>query len=90
MGYSSWGCKESGTTEQLTLMDLKCWKEGWFLEWNLLVGCDVTHDPPFTICLQCVRPGFNPWVGKIPWRREWQPTPVLLPRKFHGRGSLVG
>ena len=29
--------------------------------------------------LQCVRPGFNPWVGKIPWRRAWQPTPVFLP-----------
>ena len=28
------------------------------------------------------------WVGKIPWRRKWQPTPVLLPGKFHGlRGS---
>ena len=27
---------------------------------------------------------------KIPWRRKWQPTPVLLPRKFHGRRSLVG
>ena len=31
------------------------------------------------ICLQCVRPGFDPWVGKIPWRRAWQPTPVFLP-----------
>ena len=30
------------------------------------------------------------WVGKIPWRRKWQPTPVLLPRKFHGWRSLVG
>ena len=29
--------------------------------------------------LQCGRLGFNPWVGKIPWRRTWQPTPVLLP-----------
>ena len=38
---------------------------------------------------QCGRPGFNPWVGKIPWRRKWQPTPVLLPRKSHGRRSLV-
>jgi len=27
--------------------------------------------------------GFNPWVGKIPWRREWQPTPVFLPGKSH-------
>ena len=40
--------------------------------------------------LQCGRPGFNPWVGKIPWRRNWQPTPVLLPRKFQGWRSLVG
>ena len=30
------------------------------------------------ICLQCRRPGFNPWVGKIPWKREWQPAPVFL------------
>ena len=34
--------------------------------------------------------GFDPWVGKIPWRRKWQPIPVLLPGKFHGRRSLVG
>ena len=31
-----------------------------------------------------------PWVGKIPWRREWQPTPVLLPEEFHGQKTLVG
>ena len=35
-------------------------------------------------------PGFNPWVGKIPWRRKWQPTLVLLPGKFYGLRSLVG
>ena len=34
--------------------------------------------------------GFDPWVGKIPWRRKWQPTPVFLPGKFHGQRSLVG
>ena len=28
--------------------------------------------------------GFDPWVGKIPWRREWQPTPVFWPGEFHG------
>ena len=32
------------------------------------------------------KPGFNPWVRKIPWRREWQPTPIFLPGEFHGRG----
>ena len=35
-------------------------------------------------------PGFNSWVGKIPWKREWQPTPVLLPRKSQGQRSLKG
>ena len=34
--------------------------------------------------------GFNPWVGKIPWRRKWQPTPVPLPGKSHGQKILVG
>ena len=33
---------------------------------------------------------FYPWVGKIPWRRKWQPTPVSLPGKSHGQRSLVG
>ena len=33
---------------------------------------------------------FNPRIRKIPWRRKWQPTPVLLPGKFHGQRSLVG
>ena len=42
------------------------------------------------ICLQWGRPGFNPRVGKIPWRRKWQATPVLLPGKFHGSRSMVG
>ena len=36
------------------------------------------------------RPGFDLWVGKIPWRSKWQPTPVLLPGKSHGQWHLVG
>ena len=36
-------------------------------------------------------PGFHPWVDEIPWKREWLPTPVFLPREFHGQSrSLVG
>ena len=34
--------------------------------------------------LQCRRLRFNPWVGKIPWRREQPPTPVFWPGEFHG------
>ena len=30
------------------------------------------------------------WVGKIPWRREWQPTPIFLSEESHGQRSLVG
>ena len=41
-------------------------------------------------CLQCGRPGFDPLVRKIFWRRKWQPTPVPLPGKSHGRRSVVG
>ena len=36
------------------------------------------------------RHGFYPWVGKNPWRRAWQPTPVFLPGESHGQRSLVG
>ena len=33
---------------------------------------------------------FNPWVGKTPWRRKWQPTPVSLPGKSYGQSNLAG
>ena len=39
-------------------------------------GSEVKHLP------KCGRPGFDPWVGEILWRRKWQPTPVLLPGKI--------
>ena len=42
------------------------------------------------MCVQCRRPRFDPWVGKIPWRREWQPTPVFLSGASCGQRSLTG
>ena len=33
---------------------------------------------------------FDPWIGRIPWRRTWQPAPVFLPGESHGQRSLVG
>ena len=45
------------------------------------------------IRLQCRglrRHRFNPWVGKMPWRRRWQPTPAFLPGESHGQRSLAG
>ena len=41
----------------------------WWLRW-------------LRICLQCRRIQISPWIGKIPWRREWQPIPVFLPGEF--------
>ena len=55
------------------------------LYWGFPGGSDSK-----SVCLQYRRPGFDPWVGKIPWRRKWQPTPVFLPGEAHGQRSLVG
>ena len=45
---------------------------------------------PACQCRRHKRCGFDPWVGKIPWRRKWQPTPVFLPGESHGQRSLAG
>ena len=41
-------------------------------------------------CRRHKRCGFNPWVGKIPWSRKWQPTTVFLPGESYGQRSLAG
>ena len=62
---------------------------------DMLLGCrailgfpggSVVKNPPI-MCSSCE---FNPWVGKILWRRKWQPAPVFLPGEFHGLKSLAG
>ena len=58
-------------------------RQNWDLLIVLLGASQVTK-------WQFRRPGFNPWVRKILWRRKWQPTPVFLPGKSHGQRSLVG
>ena len=51
------------------------WLPGWLSVKNLPANAGDTGDP---------------WVRKIPWGREWQPTPIFLPGKSHGQRSLVG
>ena len=48
----------------------------------------VGKEPP--ACRRHKRCRFDPWVGKIPWRRKWQPTPVFLPGESRGQRSLAG
>jgi len=46
-------------------------------------GCSLYSPPPSACqCRRCKRHGFHPWVGKIPWRKKWQPTLVFLPGKL--------
>ena len=52
--------------------------------WALLVAQTVKSLPAMQ------ETGFTPWVGKIPWRREWQPTPVFLPGESHGQRNVLG
>ena len=83
---SPWGRKELDTTEQLS-HSLSCFTWGFTENYSPGRASLVVH---IVVCLQCGRPRFNPWVGKIPWKRKWQPTSVFLPGKSHGRRSLVG
>jgi len=51
----------------------------------------MVKDPPaMRVRSHWVRLGFDPWVGKIPWRREQLPNPVFWPGEFHGQRSLAG
>ena len=56
--------------------------------WGFLGG--ASGKEPICQCRRRKRLGFHPWVGKIPWRRAWQPIPVFLPGESQGQRSLVG
>ena len=65
-----------------------------FVSITLLAPCNSVSESPWWFsskesACQCRRRKINPWVGKIPWKRKWQPTPVFLPGKSHGWKSLV-
>ena len=54
--------------------------------WRVSPGGASGNEP----ACHCKRQRFDPWVGKIPWRREWLLNPVFLPGEPHGQRSLVG
>ena len=72
----------------------------WFLGWQVLLGKGQVTQPSalgvpwwlswWRTCLQCGRPGLDPWVGMIPWRRERLLTPAFWPGESHGRYSPWG
>ena len=65
--------------------------QSWALFWPVQVfSGGSSGKESLCQCRRHKRLGFDPWVGKIPWRRAWQPTPAFLPGEFHGQRSLVG
>ena len=60
----------------------------WSTGWGFPGGAGGKE--PVCQCRRCTRRGYDPRVGKIPWRKAWQPTPVFLPGESHGQRSLVG
>ena len=50
---------------------------------------EASDKEPACQCRRHKRHGFDPWVGKIPWRRAWQPTPIFLPGESHWQRILV-
>ena len=67
-----------------------CWDGASSLAWKKeALGFPGGSDGKESAC-NAGDPGFDPWVGKISWRRAWKPTPVFLPGKSQARRSLVG
>ena len=91
MEDDSSGCEEDkvrGSTQETEGAVNCAWLGSWEAAGNdkgLLRWCSGIE----STC-QCRRCGFDPWVGKVPWRRKWQPTAIFFPGKFHRQESLVG
>ena len=77
------GCFQKCEIEQYNQREGKRRIRRMVIKTGFLDGSDDIH-------LQCRRPRFDPWVRKIPCRREWLPIPVFLPGEFRGQRSLVG
>ena len=72
-----WATQRHNALHRHDLIGTMLIRKLWWIRWE-------------RICLQGRRPGFDPWVRKILWRREQQPTPLLLHGEFHGQRSLAG
>ena len=70
--------------------DRICQKQGFDLSYVEFMGFPggASDKESAYQCTRCKRQRFDPWIGKIPWRRAWQTTPVFLSRESHGQRSL--
>ena len=89
--YTSSGIRipiESNSLQHLALIDLfiVSW---YYLQYGGALG-GASGKESSCQCRRCKRHRFNPWVRKIPWRKAWQSTPVILLGESHGHRSPVG
>ena len=99
--FAIWAASGSGGVGVLMMMGCRILKGKEHVDWVISkqaykrkgVDTEIWGFPCSSVgkdCLQCRRPVFDSWVRKIPWRRKWKPTPVLLPGESHGQRSLAG
>ena len=89
---SPWGCKELDTIERLNWTELNAHFEMLMgdIQENSLVAQMIKNLPAVQETHVWSLGWEDLWVGKILWRRKWQPTPVFLPGEFHGQRILAG
>ena len=85
-------CFRSSPSHSLIFCYLSQQGGGFYFGWPLLWGFPKGSSSIGSTCQsrRWRRCRFNPWVGKIPWKRKWQPNPVFLPGESHGQRSLAG
>ena len=84
MDREAWCAAVHGVTKSWTR--LSDWTD-WLVRDQGASQVALSGKEPACQCRRSKRQGFNPWVGKIPWRRKWQPTPVLCLENPMDRGA---
>ena len=85
VGSGNWWC--TGKPGVLQSMGSQRVGHDWATELNLGLPSGANCKEPACQCRRCKRCRLDCWVGKIPWRRAWQPTPVFLPEESMDRGA---
>ena len=79
-----------GISKLFTLCSTLLSMQSYYVKKTICIPGGASGKEPACQYRRWKRSRFDPWVGKIPWRRAWQPTPGFLPAESHGQRSLAG